>query len=296
MSRILHYDISQEYESLPILSFLREKGFSRHILASMKPYKDAILLNGNQISARTPLKTGDQLTITLPPEPTEEKILPVELPLTILYEDEDILIINKPADMPIHPSIGNYENTLANAVAWYYRNSNEPFTNRCINRLDRDTTGVLILAKNQLSAAILGDDIRNRRIQRTYLALCEGITPDYGEINAPIARKDGSTIERQVDFKQGETAVTYFKRLDYRNDLSLVELHLGTGRTHQIRVHMKYLGYPLPGDFLYNPHKDRIQRQALHSAKIEFTHPITKIPLCFEAPIPEDFYHAFYFN
>lgn len=293
MSRVLHYTISDQYCNSTVLSYLREMGFSRHILASMKPYKDAIQLNGSHAGGKTLLNSGDQLTITLPPEPEEEKIVPVHLPLSILYEDEDILVVNKNADTPIHPSIGNYENTLANAVAWYYQEQNKPFTYRCINRLDRDTTGALILAKNQLSAAILGDDIRNRRISRTYLALAKGYLPDRGMITAPIGRKDGSTIERQVDFEHGESAVTYYERLAFHNNLSLVELHLGTGRTHQIRVHMNYIGYPLPGDFLYHSDTTRISRQALHSYQLQFIHPITKKEFCLQAPVPSDFVTAF---
>lgn len=293
MSRTLYYTIKPEYDNYQILQFLREMGYSRHILSAMKPHKGAIQLNGSRAGGRTILQQGDQLTITLPPEEAEEKIVATELPLDILYEDEDILVVNKAADMPIHPSIGNYENTLANAVAWYYRNQEEPFVYRCINRLDRDTTGALILAKNALSAAILGLAIKQRKIKRTYLALAEGKIPDRGVIFAPIARKDGSTIEREVNFAQGESAVTHYERLAYRNGLSLTELHLETGRTHQIRIHMGYLGHPLPGDFLYNPDFSRIRRQALHSYQLEFRHPISKECMRFIAPVPEDFVRAF---
>lgn len=293
MPRVLNYKISEEYHQDIILSYLRKMGFSRHILSSMKPYKEAILLNGKHAGGRTALSAGDLLTITLPPEPQETKILPVELPLSVLYEDEDLMVVNKSSNMPIHPSIGNYENTLANAIAWYYQKKGEAFTYRCINRLDRDTTGALILAKNALSASILGDAIRNRQIRRTYLALAKGKTPERGAVFAPIARKEASTIEREVNFLKGESALTFYERLDYQNELSLLELHLGTGRTHQIRVHMNYLGYPLPGDFLYHPDTSVIDRQALHSYQLEFFHPITGKPLCFQAPVPADFVQAF---
>lgn len=278
---------------MTILEYLKKHGFSRHILSSMKADKEAILLNGERGFGRTRLFENDILDVRLLETESSENIVPVEMELNILYEDEDILVINKPANTPIHPSQGNYENTLANGVAYYYHSKGEKFVYRCINRLDRDTTGALILAKNALSAAQLSQQMLNRQIKRTYLALAEGLVPDKGTISAPIARVDGSTIEREVNFDTGETAVTHFERLDFHNHLSFIELHLETGRTHQIRVHMKHIGHPLPGDFLYNPVYDQIQRQALHSYQLEFTHPISGKSLLFTAPIPKDFVQAF---
>lgn len=263
----------------------------------MKRAEHAILLNGLPAFGRTILKEQDVLKILVPEEVgPEESIIPVKIPLDILYEDEDILVLNKPADMPVHPSAGNYENTLANGVAWYYKQQGKTFVYRCINRLDRDTTGVLVLAKNPLSGALLSAQMKQRQIRRTYLALTDGIPPKKGTISAPIARMDDSVITREVNFEHGETAVTHYERLDVNNGYSLVELHLDTGRTHQIRVHMKYIGCPLPGDFLYHPDFDRISRQALHSFQLEFTHPITGKPMRFLTPVPEDFLNAFHFH
>ena len=260
----------------------------------MKRADHAILLNGLPAFGRTVLKEHDILRILVPEEiRSEESIIPVNIPLNILYEDEDILVLNKPSDMPVHPSAGNYENTLANGVAWYYKQKNESFVYRCINRLDRDTTGVLVLAKNPLSGALLSTQMKQRQIRRTYLALTDGITPEKGTISAPIARMDDSVITREVNFEHGETAITHYERLAVSDGYSLVELHLDTGRTHQIRVHMKYIGCPLPGDFLYHPVFDRISRQALHSFQLEFTHPITGKPMRFLAPVPKDFQDAF---
>lgn len=294
MHRILNYIITPQQEQLVILDFLKQQGFSRHILASMKAEPEAILLNGKKAFGRTPLKFGDHLRIYVPDPESSENIVSTPMELHILFEDEDLLVLNKPANTPIHPSQGNYENTLANGVAHYYRSKGESFVYRCINRLDRDTTGALILAKNPLSAAMLSRQMLERKIKRTYLALVDGIPPLKGTISAPIARVDGSTIEREVNEETGETAVTHFERLDENNGYSLVELHLETGRTHQIRVHMKHLGYPLPGDFLYHPVYDRIQRQALHSYQLEFLHPITGEELIFTAPVPQDFVYAFF--
>ena len=195
--------------------------------------------------------------------------------------------------MPIHPSLNNYENTLANAVAYYYDSQNIPFVFRCINRLDRDTTGVTMLAKNPFSAGILSEMVRNREIHREYLAIADGLfDAKEGLVDAPIGRKDGSTIEREVNYETGEKAVTHYSILKENQVLncSLLKLWLETGRTHQIRVHMKHLGHPLLGDFLYNPDMTHIKRQALHSYSLTFNHPITKEPMQFVAPVPDDMF------
>ena len=237
------------------------------------------------------LMPGQKLRIRYEENASSEHIVPVKLPLQIIYEDEDLLVLNKPADMPIHPSQGNYENTLANALAYYYRDEN--FTFRCINRLDRDTTGLLLVAKHGISACILSDAMKNRQIKRVYYAIAEGRTPPMGRIDAPIARAEGSTIERRVDFAHGERAVTHFRTHRYEDGYSLVELCLENGRTHQIRVHMRYAGYPLPGDFLYHPDYRKIGRQALHAAKLSFRHPLGGQMLSFSAEFPEDFRRFF---
>jgi 23S rRNA pseudouridine1911/1915/1917 synthase len=254
----------------------------------LKRTENGLLLNGKWGRVRDILQAGDELTIQLTEEDSSDNIVPVKLPLDIIYEDEDILVVNKPADMPIHPSQGNYDNTLANAVAYYYQQKNETFTYRCINRLDRDTTGLLIIAKHMYSASLLSEMVANHEIHREYLAIATGEVPETGTIIAPIGRVDGSTIERHVDEMQGDYACTHYKRLDYNNGYSLVSLKLETGRTHQIRVHMKHIGHPLPGDFLYNPDYSVIERQALHSHKLSFIHPISGKPLEFVADLPMD--------
>lgn len=300
MQRIITYTILSGDSETSVLSFLRKNGFSKHILTTMKRAEHAILLNGHPAFGRTVLKEGDVLRILVPEENgaadngSAASIIPVQLPLDILYEDEDILVLNKPADMPVHPSAGNYENTLANGVAWYYKQQGGNFVYRCINRLDRDTTGLLIVAKHLLSASILSDMVGKREIHREYLAIVKGIPPENGTISAPIGRKKGSAILREVNFETGEPAVTHFARLEIRNGLSLVSLKLETGRTHQIRVHMGYIGCPLIGDYLYYPECSRISRQALHSHRLSFLHPITGKALSFTAPLPEDMDKAFW--
>lgn len=294
MERVLEYIISSDTNPVTVLDFLKQEGFSRHILSSMKNSSgNCIVLNGERGFGRSVLKEGDRLVVMVPEVESGENIIRTEMDLDILYEDEDILVINKPAGMPVHPSMGNYENTLANGIAWYFSQKGEDFVYRCINRLDRDTTGALILAKNPLSAAVLSVQMKRRQIRRTYLALVDGVLPESGVVDAPIARMEGSVITREVNFETGESAVTHYERLAVGRYYSLAELHLETGRTHQIRVHMKYIGHPLPGDYLYHPDYRRIQRQPLHSFQLEFTHPITKEPMLFTAPVPEDFRIAF---
>lgn len=290
MNRTITYIINEKNENQTIGQFLKIHGYSHPIIVGLKKTTNGILLNERWVYVSNRMKKGDVLTINIEETASNSKLEPVFFPLDIVYEDDDLLIVNKTSNMPIHPSMGNYENTLANALAYYFKDQDSPFIFRCINRLDRDTTGLTIIAKNALSAAILGRQVSNRSIHRTYLAICEGNTPPSGTIAAPIARVCDSTIMRCVDFEHGEQAITHYWQLAYNKtlDLSLIKLKLETGRTHQIRVHMKHAGYPLIGDFLYHPDNTILHRQALHSCSLEFEHPVTKEKMHFHAPLPED--------
>ena len=295
MERIFEYQITATEEGRKIGDFLREKGYSRHLLRQLKETEDGLLRNAQPTFTTVALKAGDRIRVRLLEKAEgSEAIMPAPLPFEIVYEDEDLLVVNKPADMPIHPSFQNHGNTLADALTWHYQQHGEDFVYRCINRLDRDTTGLLIVAKHLLSASILSDMVGKREIHREYLAIVKGIPPENGTISAPIGRKKGSAILREVNFETGEPAVTHFARLEIRNGLSLVSLKLETGRTHQIRVHMGYIGCPLIGDYLYYPECSRISRQALHSHRLSFLHPITGKALSFTAPLPEDMKKAFW--
>ena len=295
MERIFEYQITAAEEGRKIGDFLREKGYSRHLLRQLKETEDGLLRNAQPTFTTVALKAGDRIRVRLLEKAEgSEAIMPAPLPFEIVYEDEDLLVVNKPADMPIHPSFQNHGNTLADALTWHYQQHGEDFVYRCINRLDRDTTGLLIVAKHLLSASILSDMVGKREIHREYLAIVKGIPPENGTISAPIGRKKGSAILREVNFETGEPAVTHFARLEIRNGLSLVSLKLETVRTHQIRVHMGYIGCPLIGDYLYYPECSRISRQALHSHRLSFLHPITGKALSFTAPLPEDMEKAFW--
>ncbi len=297
MKRTLCYTITEKENQMPIGSYLKSMGISASSLIALKKIPESILLNGKWEYVNAKVSTGDILTLHLEEHESSEKIVPVDLPLDIIYEDEDILVINKAADTPIHPSLNNYENTLANAVSFYFASQSIPFVFRCINRLDRDTTGLTIIAKHMISAGILSDMVAKREIHREYLAVVRTSNPlsPTGIIDAPISRVEGSTIERQVDVQKGERAVTHYQILssNLERDLSLALLWLETGRTHQIRVHMRHVGAPLIGDFIYNPDMTYINRQALHSYRLSFTHPITKEPMQFCAPVPHDMQAAF---
>ena len=289
MNRVIDYIIDEAGDGLRIEQYLRRKGYSGQNLAEIKRMPKSVLVNGEHYYMKQKLNTGDHLSIHICETKCSEKIPPVQIPLDIVYEDEDIIVINKPAGMPIHPSLNNYTNSMANALAWYYQEQGKPFIFRCCNRLDRDTSGLTVVAKHLVSGNILSDMVRRRDIHREYLAIVRGhVSPEAGTINAPLARKPGTIIERTVDWEQGETAITHYRLIEERNGHSLVSLRLETGRTHQIRIHMKYLGYPLIGDYLYNPDMEYIGRQALHSHRLSFTHPITGEPMEFTAPLPKD--------
>lgn len=293
MKRILTYTITSEYENRSVHDYLSHMGYSHAVFVLLKKTPRSILVNGTWYYVNDLLHAGDTLTVTIDEPGGSLQILPVALPLAIVYEDEDILIVNKPDGMPVHPSIHNYDNTLANAVVDYYEKKGCTYTFRCVNRLDKDTTGLTILAKHCLSSAVLSRQMTERTIQRTYLAIVEGMTDTCGTIDAPIARKEDSAILRCVDPVHGESAVTHYRRLAFCNGLSLLELHLDTGRTHQIRVHMQSIGHPLIGDFLYNPDFSKIKRQALHSCRLDFCHPINGQMLTFCAPLPSDMQQLF---
>lgn len=288
MTKTFFYPILAKDDGKTVELFLKEQGFSHHLLIHLKKTKESIKRDGVWLYMRDELHTGDCLAVTLTESEPVSDFPAVPLSFSIAYEDEDILIVNKPPHMPTHPSMQNYDNTLANAVLWYQKNKGESYPFRCINRLDKDTTGLTIIAKHALSAAILSSAIKKREIKREYLAIVSGETEASGTIDAPIARKENSILERQVDFTNGERAITHYKRLFYQDGLSLLLLSLETGRTHQIRVHMKYIGHPLIGDFLYHPDFSRIDRQALHAYRLSFLHPIKKEPILISAPLPSD--------
>lgn len=289
MERKLTYQVPEELSGLKINQFLRRQGYSLQNLTDLKKMNESVLLNGEWAYLNQRISARDHILVHIQENESSEKIPPVELPLDIVYEDEDIIVINKPAGMPIHPSRNNYTNSMANALAWYYKEQDKPFIFRCTNRLDRDTSGLTVVSKHMLSGNIMSTMTAKREFHREYLAISRGhISPSSGVIDAPLARKPGSIIERTVDYENGERAITHYQVIKEQNGHSLISLVLETGRTHQIRIHMKHLGFPLVGDYLYNPDMEFINRQALHSYHLSFRHPITGKQMDFTAPLPED--------
>ncbi|MBR5637471.1 MAG: RluA family pseudouridine synthase [Pseudobutyrivibrio sp.] len=289
MNRTLTYTIPTEYDGFQIDKFLKAQGYSSANITAIKKMPNNVVIDDEWVHMNRKLSAGDVLTVNISEDDSSEKIPAVKMPLDIVYEDEDIIVINKPAGLPIHPSLNHYEDSLANSLAYYYESQGKPFIFRCANRLDKNTSGLTVIAKHLVSANILSTMVKNRDFHREYYAIVRGhIDPPQGTIDAPIGRVGDSIITRQVDFKNGERAVTHYEVIKEENGHSLISIHLETGRTHQIRVHFKYIGHPLIGDHLYNPDFEYMQRQALHSHKIEFVHPITKTVMEFVAPLPND--------
>ena len=288
MERQILYTIDKDYKS--ISDFLKSKGYTSSNIVELKKYENGIVLNGTWAYMNQKPAILDRLLVRVCEYKKSENILPIFIKLDIKYEDEDIVVVNKPSDMPIHPSLNNYENSMANALMYYYRDKN--FVFRCINRLDRDTTGLSVVAKHFLSAGILNTSMQRREIKRVYNAIVEddGSLKESGTVDEPIARDDDTLIKRRVS-KEGQRAITHYKVLKRLRGASLIELRLDTGRTHQIRVHMSYIGHPLVGDYLYNERyydKENV-RPLLHSKSLSFIHPITGENLYLECELPKDF-------
>jgi len=244
--------------------------------------KRKIYLNRAVIDTRNVANVNDIITIDLNYDENNSNIVPTKMNLNIVYEDDGLLILDKPAGIPVHPSMLHYTNSLSNGVRFYFDTIGLKKKIRPVNRLDLDTSGLIIFAKNEYIQEHLIKQMANGTFHKEYMCLAEGVFENTsGTINAPIARKPGSIIERCVT-NNGQTAVTDYEVIKTFDNYSLVKCVLKTGRTHQIRVHMAYIGHPLIGDTLYgNGKSSLIDRQALHSYKISFLHPITLKNMCF---------------
>ncbi len=357
--RIIEYCIPESFDGMTVGAFLRSRHYSRRIINHLRntyaednafgPQGPGIFLEGRPAWTIARLAAGQRLTVGLLETEESPHVPESAIPLDILYEDEDLCVIHKPAGMPVHPSMGHSENTLGNALCYdtHHRLGFDRYVERIVNRLDRDTSGTVISAKNALSASVLGEAVGKGEIHRIYFAVCSGdlrqwnrelewaseetaaesdhvfrgldrlclaklaaLYPEApfpaasataaGEtdmsdarlrlrISVPLGRLPGSVVARCVD-PAGERAVTHLRMLYYDRvrDCSVLLLKLETGRTHQIRVHLQYLGHPLPGDFLYNPDMRYIQRQALHALLLQFPQPVTGEEITTFAPLPAD--------
>ncbi|WP_062201085.1 RluA family pseudouridine synthase [Massilibacterium senegalense] len=265
-----------------------EKQISRRLLTDIKFSGGAIFCNQQEVNVRYLLQEGDMITIVFPNEIKSGMMQSTEMDLSILYEDEALIVVDKPAGMPTIPSRLHPSHSLANGLLFYYETKRIPSTIHIVNRLDRDTTGLVLIAKHRFIHSILSEQQKNNELQRTYEAFVEGnVTKDNGTIDLPIARKESSIIERTVD-PSGRRAITHFQVVKRYDDFTHMRFSLETGRTHQIRVHMQAVGHPLLGDELYGGKTTYMKRQALHSQGATLIHPLTQQKMTFVAPLPED--------
>ncbi len=290
------YSVTLREDGRTVKGYLRDVlRLSGRCLNRLKQTENGILLNGQSVTVRAVLHAGDTLSLALYDCEASQNIKPVRMPLTILFEDEDLICIDKPANLPTHPSHGHLEDTAANGVAQLFADRGEPFVFRCAGRLDRDTSGVLLLAKNQRTAGALYRLHNERRVEKNYLALLEGIPdPPQGEIVSGIQRKTDSMITRETTETGGTPAHTLYTLLGRAETesgwISAVCAKPMTGRTHQLRVHFASRSVPIVGDTLYgNPDTSCIiGRQALHAWRLRLPHPTRDEILTLNAPIPED--------
>ena len=265
-----------------------EFSMSDRLLLKLKKL-DKIYLNGKVTSVNHPIVENDLIECHLDYDEDNSNIVPTKISINIIYEDEAYLVVNKPAGIPVHPSTDHYTDSLANGVIFYFNQIGLKKKIRPVNRLDKDTSGIVIFAKNEYIQECLIKQMKNKQFIKKYIAIVNGNLDNLeGIINAPIARKENSIIERCVS-ETGDTAITHYKVLKRNDNFDVIECILETGRTHQIRVHFAYLGHSLLSDTLYGVSSPLINRQSLHAYEVEFIHPITKQKVKYIADIPDDF-------
>lgn len=269
-----------------------ELGFSKRAIAALKARPDGILLNGKHATVRAKVNEGDVLIINCEDmESNEEKLVPSSTLPDIIYEDEHIVAVNKPPFMPTHQSQGHFYDTLANSLAYYYSKEGRPFVFRSVNRLDRNTSGVVLVAKSRIAAAKLSEEMKREDIKKSYIAILDGtLEQNLGTIETYIRRAQKSIILREVcgECEDGKIAITNYRVLARANGLTLVEAEPRTGRTHQLRVHFSHLGAPILGDDLYGSASPLIERHALHARKLNFVHPDSRKVISIQADLPSD--------
>lgn len=276
-------DFYKNINEILSLKFNLSTRLTTKLIKNQKIYK-----NGNIVDTRSPVFTGDIILIDLNLPEDNSNIVPTAMKLDILYEDDWFLVVNKPAGIAIHPSRLHYDNSLSNGIRFYFDSIGLKKKIRPVNRLDLHTSGIVVFAKCEYIQESFSKQMANGIFKKEYLCVVEGrLTKKVGTIDLPISRKDGSIIERCID-KDGQRAITHYQVLKEFQNYSLVKCKLQTGRTHQIRVHMKAIGNPIVGDTLYGNASTLINHQTLHSYKIECLHPVSKENLTFMANIPED--------
>lgn len=263
---------------------------SDRLLLKLKKEQKIWINQDNQLIWK-PLKVNDKIEISIDFEEENNHIPATKMNLDILYEDEAYLIVNKPDGIPVHPSMDHYEDSLSNGIKYYFDTISLHKKIRPVNRLDKNTSGIVIFAKNEYVQEQLVRQMKENTFEKEYIAICNGIFQEKaGIINLPISRKENSIIERCIDKEHGAPSITHYKVLKEveNQNYSIVKCKLETGRTHQIRVHMQAIGHSLLGDTLYGSSSLLIDRQALHAHQVKFIHPVTKQNVTYTAPIPKD--------
>lgn len=284
----LEWIIKNEEAGMLVFDFVKAKKISKRALTDIKFNGGDILVNAEHVTVRHKLKEGDVLTVIFPEEERGSGLHADEVPFDFVYEDQHCLVINKPPFVPSIPSREHIRGTLANGLIHYYEKNNIPSTIHIVNRLDKDTSGLMLVAKHRFAHSLFSAQQKNKEIHRFYEAVVHGvIKQNSGTISSPIGRKKDSIIEREVCI-DGQEAVTHYQVVQRLNDKTHVRLVLETGRTHQIRVHMSSIGHPLCGDQLYGGNENEIKRQALHSSQLTFWHPLLEKQLKFKAEMPKD--------
>lgn len=284
----LSYQIDKDEHYDNVLHVLKEQFLLSDRLITKLKKANKIYLNDIPTYTKKSVTMGDTVSVLIDFEEDNSNIVASNIPLNIIYEDDYLLVINKPANIAIHPSILHFDNSLSNGVKFYFDKLGLKKKIRIVNRLDRNTSGIVVFAKNEYIQECLIKQMKTKELKKEYLAIAKGILESKsGTLNFPIARKEGSIIERTVS-SDGDSAITHYDVVKEFNNLSLVHIVLETGRTHQIRVHFSYIGHPILGDTLYGSPSKLINRQALHSYKLTFIHPVTKKVVSLEAPLPND--------
>ncbi|MBO1578767.1 RluA family pseudouridine synthase [Bacillus sp. XF8] len=293
MSEVVQVTVAEEQKNERIDKFVAGVNNEWSRTQVQQWIKDGVVtVNGNTIKGNYKVKANDEIAVAIP-EPEELDILPEDMNLEIYYEDADVLVVNKPRGMVVHPAPGHTSGTLVNGLMHHCKDLsgiNGVMRPGIVHRIDKDTSGLLMVAKNDMAHESLVNQLVAKTVTRRYKAIVHGVIPhDKGTIDAPIARDKKDRQSMTVD-ENGKHAVTHFQVLERFKDFTLVECRLETGRTHQIRVHMKYIGYPLAGDPKYGPKKTLdINGQALHAGILGFDHPRTGEYIEFEAPVPAVF-------
>lgn len=290
MIRRLDLPIGPEQAGVKVDTLLKKHlGLSGTVVRRIKWLEDGILLDSQRVNTRACPREGQVLSVRLSDPERRSGILPAPGPLDIVYEDADILILNKAPGVPVHPGPGHFNDTVGNFLLNYYDQSGIEADFHPVHRLDRGTSGLLAVAKHPHAQEVLKHQLHTASFRREYRAVCEGVpVPTTGIIDAPVGPREGSLVEQEVR-PDGKEARTHYEVLSVHGGRALLHLVLDTGRTHQIRVHMAHMGHPLTGDFLYGTEdKTLIPRPALHSFRLTLRHPITQEEMTFEAPLPAD--------